>query len=71
MPHTNEQLQHLARQLIGLAQVRNTLPRADQSAVLELYADATANGSVVIDNFTDKQLEQISTLAATYLCRVS
>lgn len=71
MPRSIELLRiRRARQLIGLAQVRNTLPRADQSTVVELYDAATKNGGVVVDSFDEKQFEMIDTLAKRHLCEV-
>ena len=65
MPRSIEPLAiRRAAQLKALAQVRNTLPRADRIAVAELY-DTPAGG------LTDKQLELIDTLAATYLSEVA
>lgn len=65
MPRSIEPLAiRRAAQLKALAQVRNTLPRADRVAVEELFFDWHPEG------FSAKQFELIDTLAATYLSEV-
>jgi len=59
-----------AAQLKALAQVRNTLPRHDMRTVEELFDLACASGFDV-SHLSDKQLELIDTLAATYLREVA
>lgn len=59
-----------AAQLKALAQVRNTLPRPDMRTVEELFDLAAASGFDV-GHLTDKQLELVDTLAATYLREVA
>lgn len=59
------------QQLIALMQMRNRIKdRIHYTSVMELYDAATKNGGVVLDQFDDKQLELIGTLASTYLREV-
>lgn len=59
------------RQLIALMQMRNRIKDSfHRASVMELYDAATKNGGVVLDQFDDKQLELIGTLASTYLREV-
>lgn len=60
-----------AAQLKALAQVRNTLPRADHVSVIELFdACSTGAGSLSVENMRDWQLELIDCLAGIYLSEV-
>lgn len=73
MPRSIEPLAiRRAAQLKALAQVRNTLPRADRVAVAELFdACSTGTGSLSVENLQDWHLELIGTLSATYLSEVA
>ena len=71
MPRSIEPLaSRRAAQLKALAQVRNTLPRSECTTVCELYDIATCSSGFDVSYLSDKQLELIDTLAATYLSEV-